>query len=374
MIVASILDNQFFLSGVNAYWQSMAASLSAMGHEVVTIGLDSHERQWNRDYFGRLAGRTIRFETTGELATIIDRIQSLFSLIEPTLVIHHYSDFGIDISFKSRFALKTKCWKDVYICHSDDEDHYQRIWKHKNNLSAVICVSEVCKRHVVEKIRFDAERVFLHQYFISPHANQIRASYSDEWNRADHDGTTKILYAGRLESYQKRAGDLVAFVQALDRLKIGYVLHVAGCGSSEEQIKEKLNAVIREGRVIFHGYLVETDLFKLMKKCGIYISFSEFEGVSTSLIQAMWFGLIPVVSKTKSGSDFLKHLNDGLFFKIGDVSAAAENIRMIASNKEIHKQLVKSVKSTVQKQFNIKASIQQLQIIMEQLAEPNGYL
>ena len=153
-------------------------------------------------------------------------------------------------------------------------------------------------------------------------------------------------------------------------MEIPYELHIAGSGSLEKEITDKLKGAIDEGKVIFHGFLAAVELFKLMAKCNIYVSFSEFEGISTSLIQAMCFELIPVITRTQSGSDFLTQKNDALFFAAGDVTGAAENIRLFISKKERHPQMVENVKATVQKQFNINASIENLRSIMEQLDRP----
>ena len=57
MNIVSIIDNQFYLSGVNAYWSSMARALEILGHTVHTIGLDSGVHPWNTGLFRSLIVR-----------------------------------------------------------------------------------------------------------------------------------------------------------------------------------------------------------------------------------------------------------------------------------------------------------------------------
>jgi len=360
MNIASIIDNQFYLSGVNAYWSSMARALRLMGHTIHTIGLDSGVHPWNTGLFDSLVGRSHRFHVNGSNEAHLEQGASLFLAVAPDVVFHHYSDFGIDLSLRLRSKSRKRGWKDVYVCHSDDPDHYDRIRRWKCELSHILCVSGVCQRHVVNSLGFDSEATSVNQYFFVPPANRIAGDPSQCRMSLKSLKSAKILYAGRLETYQKRAGDLVALSRALDDSQVDYVLHVAGSGSMEDDLRMRLKAAVKEGRVIFHGYLCENELFGLMEKSNIYVSFSEFEGISTSLIQAMHFGLVPIITPTASGSNFLTHESDALFFDVGDMNRLAELIRGVLTGVYDYGRIVENVAATVERSFSIDRSKSQL--------------
>ncbi|BBO66732.1 hypothetical protein DSCA_06620 [Desulfosarcina alkanivorans] len=329
MRILGILDNRFYLSGVNAYWGSMARALENLGHRVHTLVLDDGSCPWNARFFDALAGQIHRLQT--EQALMRTRAESLFQEIQPDIVIHHYSDLGMDLSGRARSNAHGSGWKDVYICHSDDPDHYNRVENRKADLSHVICVSEACREHVVGTIGVHPENTSLARYSFMPPRGD-----GDVLGRkicvAKASGRIGILYAGRLESYQKRAGDLAPFAESLKRLGVPFRLHIAGSGSLSEGLRKRLSSLVSDETVIFHGYLAPDRLFRLMENTDVYLSFSEFEGLSTSLVQAMHYGLVPLVTRTNSGSDFLAPGKEALFFEAGDTEAAAGLLKDLFSD------------------------------------------
>ena len=221
-------------------------------------------------------------------------------------------------------------------------------------------MSPVCQRHVVDSLAVDPEATSVNQYFFVPPANRTAGDSSSHRKSLTPLPPAKILYAGRLEAYQKRAGDLVRLSKALDDAGADYVLHVAGSGSMKDDLRAQLRPAERKDRVVFHGYLSENELFGVMEQSNVYVSFSEFEGISTSLIQAMHFGLIPVITPTLSGSDFLMHGSDALFFEVGDVNRSAELICGLLTGVYDHGRMVENVGATVERSFSVDRSKSQL--------------
>jgi len=357
MKILGIIDNQFYLSGVNAYWSSMIKASESMGHQVHTMVLDDGTFSWNGNYLEQLTGMVHRIRIRPVPGN--DLAKNLFTEIGPDIVIHHYSDPGMDLSQKAKHCIPGTSWKEVYVCHSDDPDHYNRIQRRRHEIDHVICVSETCMEHVRDTLGFIPADTSLIQYFFLPQEKTndfktIGTSHREPLRSAS------ILYAGRLESYQKRAGDLATFAQALETRRIPYYLHIAGSGSLEDELHAQLNNIAPDGKVIFHGYLDEKRLFDLMRETNIYVSFSEFEGISTSLIQSMSFGLIPLITPTNSGSDFLTHRQDALFFDVGDLDRAAEMIQNLIESDSLYFDLQKKGRETLQIHFSPENSQAQL--------------
>lgn len=314
----SFIDNQFYLSGVNAYWYSFAQILVSAGHDVTTLVLDSNEHEWNHTLHDTWPGQTIRIEYDGSGDNLLKQWGPLLIGLQPDIIIHHYSEAGLNFSKAVRLG---NGWQDLYICHSDDDNHYNCLQRHKDMLDHVICVSDVCMDRVSSShIQNDINRLSTVEY-----------SFGGMNRAVPPLNTFDVLYAGRLEQYQKRARDLIYIGKQLAKNgKIG--LHVAGDGSEETYIKRELSDEVAGGHVHFHGFLSETNLFQLMERCHGYLSLSSFEGLSTSLVQAMAHGLAPVVTRTKSGSDFLIHEKNALLFSAGNLDKCVSSICRLATD------------------------------------------
>jgi len=367
MLVASIWDNQFFLSGVNAYWQSMAASLAAMELDVATVGLDSQVVPWNREYFDALAGQSVRLDVSGERHAFLKCAHCLLNSLRPALLIHHYSDFGFETSLRCRELCDGASWRNVYVCHSDDPDHYERVSRWKDVLDGVICVSRQTRDYVVDRLGIPPDRVGVVHYVWHDGTAEMPGRLPAR--PAEHEVAPQrpiqILYAGRLEAYQKRAGDLVAFALRLGSLGVPHCLHVAGCGSLEDNLKAQLSIQRRSGHVIFHGFLPPERLYQLMHRCDLYVSFSEFEGVSTSLIQGMGCGLVPLVTKTFSGSEFLTSHENALLFEVGDIGAAARCVLLFADDPSKFRMMSDRAILSVAAKFSAQRQKMQLKQVLE---------
>ena len=342
----------------------MARALENLGHHVHTLVLDDGSCSWNEQFYGLLNGSIQRFRM--EPLPQKRCVERLFRDIRPDIVIHHYSDLGIDLSLNARGNSNGPDWKDVYLCHSDDPDHYNRVEKRKACLAHVICVSEICRDHIVRELGVQPEITSLMRYFFVPPkqtADAARAKYL----AVPDQGPMNILYAGRLESYQKRAEDLVPFAEALWKLGVPFQLHIAGSGSLEPMLRDRLSSMAFGEAVVFHGYLAPEALFNLMADAAIYVSFSEFEGLSTSLVQAMHHGLIPLITPTKSGCDFLEEGNEALFFDIGDTDAAARRVKELFEVPSRRREMVESVVRKVERECSPDTFIHQISSFIERL-------
>ncbi len=311
MNVAGIVDHRYRLSGVTAYWTSMAACLEALGHSAHTLVLDDGSVDYaDRDY-AALVGDVHRLRWSADEGQIPMAVQRRVAAIAPRAVIHHYSDRGMALS-------RAVCpeARDVYVCHSDDPDHYGRVARHRDRLAGVIAVSRECQAELVGSLGLDASRTELVEYaMVAPPSLGPSAT-----RRALPGRSFEIIYAGRVEQPQKRALDILPFVRALEAEGLDARLHIAGDGEARAALQAELG---QDERVVFHGVLDERALAARMVRADAFVSFSAFEGLSTSLVQAMWRGCVPVVSSTRSGISFLRDGDNALCFPIGEPARAA---------------------------------------------------
>ncbi len=337
MHIAGIIDNQFYLSGVNAYWRSFAGCLNRLGHEVSTWVLDNGAVSWNGELHNAWPGTVVRLVYSEGGGDLVGRWKDELIGRVPDILLHHYSDIGLALS--DRIGRRSSL-RDVYICHADDPDHYRRIQRFRDRFDHLICVSDVCRQTVCQSIGIDTKQITLVEYAFDPPIPPARISDRFE-----------VLYAGRLEQYQKRARDLVRLgllLAAQDSVR----LHIAGDGSELTALRQALAAETEHESIVFHGFLREADLFRLMRRCHAFVSLSEFEGLSTSLVQAMAHRLVPVITQTNSGIGFMRHGSNALLFEPGDLPACARQIGWLADNPDAFEKMAAAAYATFSAEFS----------------------
>jgi glycosyltransferase involved in cell wall biosynthesis len=83
-------------------------------------------------------------------------------------------------------------------------------------------------------------------------------------------------------------------IESLSRVKyLSWILDVAGDGPKFEELKEQVQKTGLSDRVIFHGFVDDTD--KLLSRCSCFLFPSLSEGMGLSLMRAIQMG-VPVIA------------------------------------------------------------------------------
>ena len=85
---------------------------------------------------------------------------------------------------------------------------------------------------------------------------------------------------------------------------------------------------------------------------------SNMEGLSQSLLEAMYLGVPVTATKAAGNISLIKDGINGLFFNDGDTDKIAENIKNIIENRELREKLIAEGKKTAQIDFSIKRVIE----------------
>lgn len=120
-------------------------------------------------------------------------------------------------------------------------------------------------------------------------------------DRAAEAGPVRLIYAGRLENEQKQVGDLVPFVQALERRGVAYRLDIAGDGPERDALDRQFAAQVAAGRVVFHGALPHAGLLEAFARADVFVLVSRYEGLPLAMLEAMNRGCVPVVPDIPCG-------------------------------------------------------------------------
>ena len=76
------------------------------------------------------------------------------------------------------------------------------------------------------------------------------------------------------------------------------------------------------------------DLLNFLNRQDIYLNYSEFEGTSLTMLEAMASGCVPVVTKVSGVEDFIENMVNGMISEVGNLESIADNIEFLDKNRE----------------------------------------
>jgi glycosyltransferase involved in cell wall biosynthesis len=206
----------------------------------------------------------------------------------------------------------------VAFAHTDEDHYYELLTYYEPVISKFVGVSEtICQRL---------------RCLLPSRSNDIcklmcPVSVRDENRRFDRKKPLTITYAGRILQRQKRILDLIGLADLLALKKGNYQFKIAGDGPQLAQLvehfakKEYSNISIE-----FLGLVAHERMTDLWAESDISIFFSEFEGMSLSMLESMGQGCVPIVTNVSGSGEKIRHGQTGFIVAVGDVGAMAQII------------------------------------------------
>ncbi len=110
----------------------------------------------------------------------------------------------------------------------------------------------------------------------------------------------RLVYTGRLEHEQKRVMALIHLSDALVARDIAHELRLVGDGPALQELRSLARA---RASVSLTGALDQPGVQHELERADVFVLASRHEGLSFSLLEAMARGCVPVLTRTRSGSD-----------------------------------------------------------------------
>ncbi len=145
----------------------------------------------------------------------------------------------------------------------------------------------------------------------------------------------RIAFAARLEVLQKRTDLLLNLVELLEKHKVNYEINIAGRGSYEEKLRDYIKEKKLGNKIKMLGVFEADKLKEYWKKQDVYLNLSDFEGMSLAMLEAMLYGVVPVVTDVSGVSDVITHGYNGYVSCIQDISDIANNIKSLDENRHL---------------------------------------
>ncbi len=156
-----------------------------------------------------------------------------------------------------------------------------------------------------------------------------------------------IVAVGRLEAQKNHRLLLEAFA-LISRHHPDYQLHIYGVGYLEDDLRQyTLEAGIADA-VVFQGF--SADVKNAVVDAAMYVSSSDYEGISNSMLEALAMGL-PVISTDcpiGGAKMMIEHEVNGLLVPVGDKAKLAEAMERLINDARLMEKI--SVNSVAVKQ------------------------
>ena len=144
-----------------------------------------------------------------------------------------------------------------------------------------------------------------------------------------------VVSVGRL-ARQKQQWVLIDAFSKFQLLYPEYKLIIYGEGSCRPQLEEQIKKLELEGKVLLPG--MSKDVMEKIQEAMMFVTTSEFEGMSNALLEAMCLGLPCISTKVSGATDLIDDGVNGFLCDIGDIDAIYEKMCILIENDEIRKE------------------------------------
>lgn len=167
---------------------------------------------------------------------------------------------------------------------------------------------------------------------------------TDEFNPRGCVGSGKeLLYTGRLDA-RKGLIDLLEALSILRRDGVDVNLTITGAGGFRERLEAEIAERQLEGRVHLAGFLPRKELIELYHESDILVFPSYYEGLPTTVMEAMAAGLPTVSTDVPGVRDLIAHRETGLLCPPGEAEEFAENLKEVVEDDELRREMGKAAR------------------------------
>ena len=109
-----------------------------------------------------------------------------------------------------------------------------------------------------------------------------------------------------------------------------------------------------EHRIKFIGRIPHEQMSEFWKKCNIYLALSEFEGMSISMLEAMSYGNVPVVTRVNGVNEFIQDTKNGFICPFGSLEEISCKIQELQQDKIQLEKMSLKARQTIENKCSLK--------------------
>lgn len=150
----------------------------------------------------------------------------------------------------------------------------------------------------------------LNLYYFKEQPVTLDNSWERKYNKS---GSLRIGYAARLVRQQKRADLITDLIGRLENKGLNYFMQIAGEGECLPMIERYLKETKIPNKVQLLGRLPKSEMDSFWKGQDVFVNVSEYEGTSLSMLEAMGYGCVPVVTDVSGAGEFIEQEKTAVF-------------------------------------------------------------
>lgn len=292
-----------------------------------------------------------RYESLVKRISEQETIMHMVDLLEANLPCVFVNNFA-GCAFMAAIMVKKKhpdLIKIISVIHNDNKSLFDAHMMLKEYIDKVFCVSNQIRAHMQELYEFDKNR-----YFFKEQPIEIDVKWNRDWNATQ---PLRIGYAARLVKQQKRADLLVDLIACLEQRRIDYVFQIAGEGECEAIISDYIVKNKLEEKVQLLGRVPKEKMNQFWSNQDVFVNVSEYEGTSLSMLEAMSYGCVPVVTEVSGAREFITEGENGYICPVGNLSVISDCIQDLVIDREKLKNFGMECHKIIQERCNPKKYI-----------------
>lgn len=192
--------------------------------------------------------------------------------------------------------------------------------------------------------------------------NVIDLTEAKGFNRILNPNRLDILFLGRIIE-EKGIEFILSACKELKRRNLNFVLHIAGKETIPGLYLKHFEESLGDKFFRYEGIVSGINKTELLKKCNVFLLPSYYEGLPMSLLEAMSFGEIPVVTNVGSIGKVVVDGDNGIFVDVKDSKSIVKAIDRLFKDENLLFNLSKKARNTIFERFNPKEYIDKLNMI-----------
>ncbi len=275
----------------------------------------------------------------------INKVKNYVHKINPDIIFAHFiPNYGFLSSLQGNVPFVLFCWGSDLIKVAFKSFLHRIVSSIIFKKAKLIVVdAKFMKEIIVTKFKINPEKIITIPF-------GIRKELRELGKKSEKDKKDVILFTNR--KLEKIYNPFV-IVDALSKIDdVDFKLIWIVRGNLEKRIRE---SIYRKGifdRTVFLPFQEKEKLYKILSDSHIYISSSFYDGTSVSLLEAMTFGLFPVVSDILGNREWILDGVNGFLFDPKNADELAEKIREAIKNDELRNNAEKLNKNIIEMKAN----------------------
>lgn len=302
--------------GTELWAANLAYGLNKAGKQTILLG--GTEQQMLDERYEPLTIRIAEQETIMHMVDLLERNL-------PCIFINNFAG----CAFMAAVIVKRKypdLMKIVSVVHSDNKSLFDAHMLLSDYIDKIFCVSNLI---IIKMQSFYPYKESC--YYFKEQPIEVDAFWRKKQNCFS---VLKIGYAARLVKQAKRVDLLVDLIKALEQRNVNYFFQIAGEGECADIIAEYVACNHLEDKVKLLGRLPKSQMNDFWKNQDVFVNVSEYEGTSLSMLEAMSFGCVPVVTDVSGAREFIEVGKNGYICDVADIEGIADCIAELDEDRE----------------------------------------